>query len=100
MCTYRTEHLAMSGSGKGAQGWFPLSDATVYLDHPVHAPADHTLNIDFLNLDGPEGKRVAVELAPASARALAASILATLDALPEGLAEQGTDPPSPAEDPR
>jgi hypothetical protein len=90
MCTYRTERIAVSGSGKGPQGWFHLSDATVYLDHPVHAPAEHTLNIDFLNLEGPAASRVAVELDPASARALARSILATLDAVPEGLGDLAT----------
>jgi hypothetical protein len=86
MCTYQTERLAVSGSGKGPEGWFSLTDATVYLDHPVHAPAEHTLNIDFLNLEGRAGARVAVELDPGSARALATSILATLDAIPEGRA--------------
>ena len=50
MCTYQTEKLAVSGSGKGPDGWFPLSSATVYFDHPAHYPAEHSLNIDFLNL--------------------------------------------------
>ncbi|HLI55599.1 MAG TPA: DUF6295 family protein [Actinomycetota bacterium] len=81
MCTYQTERLAVEGSGKGPGGWFRLTDATVYLDHPVHAPADHTLNIDFLRLAGDAVERVAVELDPGSARALATSILSTLDAL-------------------
>jgi hypothetical protein len=49
MCTYLTEKIAVAGSGKGTAGWIPLTDATVYLDHPQHAPAEHTLNIDFLN---------------------------------------------------
>jgi Family of unknown function (DUF6295) len=82
MCTYQTERVVLRGSGKGAQGWFPLTDASVYLDHPVHAPADHTLNLDFLNPDRGPGARVAVELDPGSARALAEAILATLDAAP------------------
>jgi len=47
MCTYLTEHIAVTGSGKGRNGWFRLTDATVYYDHPVHALDDHTLNIDF-----------------------------------------------------
>jgi hypothetical protein len=46
MCTYQTTTLSVQGSGKGAEGWFRVSDATVYFDHPVHAPADHTLNVD------------------------------------------------------
>jgi len=47
---------------EGPGGWFALSDATVYFDHPQHAQAEHTLNIDFLNPGkGPSGA-VAVEL--------------------------------------
>ena len=49
MCTYLTEKVGVTGSGKGPDGWFPLSEATVYFDHPVHAPAEHTVNIDFRN---------------------------------------------------
>lgn len=79
MCTYVTEHIALIGSGKGQQGWFALTDASVYLDHPVHAQAEHTLNIDFLNpLAGPSA-RVAVELTPASARQLVAAIQTALE---------------------
>ena len=79
MCTYQTEHVAVSGSGKGGSGWFPVAKATVYFDHPVHAPADHTLNIDFLNPALGPSARVAVELDPASARALAEAILTSLE---------------------
>ena len=39
MCTYITEKIEIAGSGKGATGWFALSEATVYFDHPVHAQA-------------------------------------------------------------
>ena len=85
MCTYQTTTLSVQGSGKGAQGWFRVSDATVYFDHPVHAPADHTLNIDLLNPAQGAGARVAVELDPASARALAEAILHTLETVPRGL---------------
>ena len=80
MCTYITEHVALQGSGKGPQGWFPLTDGSVYLDHPVHAPADHTLNIDFLNPALGPSARVAVELDPSAARALATAILTALAA--------------------
>jgi hypothetical protein len=85
MCTYQTEKVIVRGSGKGATGWFPLTDASVYFDHPVHAPADHTVNLDFLNPGRGPAARVAVELDPASARALAEAILATLDAAPAAL---------------
>lgn len=85
MCTYLTETIKISGSGKGAAGWFGLSDASVYLDHPVHAMADHTLNIDFRNPAGGPSARVAVELTAASARELVRAIEATLAAAPPGL---------------
>ena len=85
MCTYRTTTLSVDGSGKGAGGWFPVTDASVYFDHPVHAPADHTLNVDLLNPGRGPAARVAVELDPASARALARAILDMLDKAPEGL---------------
>jgi Family of unknown function (DUF6295) len=75
MCTYITEKVAISGSAKGASGWMTVSDSSVYLDHPVHAPFGHTLNIDFL----------APELGQDSARALAKAIAAVLDAAPPGL---------------
>ena len=90
MCTYQTTTLAVTGSGKGSRGWFALSDASVYLDHPVHAPAQHTLNVDLRNPQAGPSFRVALELDPRSARALATAILATLDAAPPSLL--GADP--------
>jgi hypothetical protein len=78
MCTYQTERVPIIGSGKGASGWFALSTATVYYDHPVHAAGDHTVNVDFLNPERGPGARVAVELDPGSARALAHAILAAV----------------------
>jgi len=85
MCTYLTEKLDVEGSGKGTAGWFALSQATVYVDHPQHAQADHTLNIDFLNPQQGPTARVAVELTAQSARALAAAIESALAAVPPGL---------------
>jgi len=85
MCTYLTEKIKIAGSGKGADGWFSVSDASVYFDHPVHAPAEHTLNIDFRNPAKGPAARVAVELTAESARALARAIDAALDAVPPGL---------------
>ncbi len=90
MCTYLTENVEVEGSGKGREGWFPLRCATVYLDHPQHASAEHSLNIDFLNPDRGPSARVAVELDPASARALARAILRTLDQAPAGLVTVST----------
>ncbi|HEY3717038.1 MAG TPA: DUF6295 family protein [Jatrophihabitantaceae bacterium] len=85
MCTYITETITIAGSGKGADGWFRLTDATVYFDHPVHALADHSLNIDFANPSRGPGARVAVELTAESARALVAAISATLASAPAEL---------------
>lgn len=85
MCTYVTEKVAVDGSGKGPVGWFPLTEASVYFDHPQHALAEHTLNIDFLNPGQGPSARVAVELTAASARALAAAIESALAAVPPGI---------------
>ena len=102
MCTYLTETLPIAGSGKGAGGWFSLTDASVYLDHPVHAPAEHTLNIDFRNPAAGAAARVAVELDPGAARQLAEAILQTLASAPPGLVEEAASaagrPPSTAID--
>jgi hypothetical protein len=85
VCTYITETLSIEGSAKGQAGWFGVTDASVYFDHPVHAQAGHTLNIDFLRpADGPSA-RVAVELTKESARALVKAIESILDAVPEGV---------------
>ncbi|MHB1613200.1 MAG: DUF6295 family protein [Actinomycetes bacterium] len=85
MCTYQTVTLPMSGSGKGRDGWFSLTDATVYVDHPVHAPVGHAVNIDFRNPAQGPAARVAVELTAQSARALVAAIEQSLAAVPAGL---------------
>jgi len=86
MCTYNTVRTAMDGSAKGPHGkWFHVTDATVYYDHPVHAMAAHTLNIDVANpADGPAA-RVALELTATAARALATAIEDALAAVPEDL---------------
>ncbi|MFN2562741.1 MAG: DUF6295 family protein [Jatrophihabitans sp.] len=79
MCTYATMQAAIDGSAKGPNGsWFHVTDATVYFDHPVHAMADHTLNIDFAAPERGPSARVGVELTAASARELVAAIQAAL----------------------
>lgn len=79
MCTYIVEHADLIGSAKGRPGWFPLNRAHVAFDHPVSAPLDHALLIDFVNeAEGP-GARVAVELSAESARDLARAILSALE---------------------
>jgi hypothetical protein len=69
----------ISGSGKGASGWFALGQAHVSYDHPFNAPLEHALNIDFVNEALGPGARVAVELDVQSARVLVETILAVLD---------------------
>ena len=88
MCSYLTVQADISGSGKGAAGWFALRQASVYYDHPVHAQAEHTLNIDFADPAAGPAQRVAVELTATSARALIATIEAALAAVPADLLEQ------------
>ena len=66
---------------QGAAGLVPRDDsASVYFDHPFHAPFDHTLNIDFTDPSRGPGARVAVELSADSARRLVESIQAALAA--------------------
>jgi hypothetical protein len=83
MCTYATVKTTLRGSAKGPEGrWFHLTDGTVYFDHPVHAMADHTLNIDLADPSKGPGQRVAIELTAASARELVTAIQAALDSAP------------------
>jgi hypothetical protein len=86
VCTYATIKTELEGSAKGPESrWFHVTDGTVYFDHPVHAMADHTLNIDFADPARGPGARVAVELSAASARRLVAAIEAALDSAPAEL---------------
>jgi hypothetical protein len=86
MCTYTTINAAVEGSAKGPGGeWFKISDAAVYFDHPVHAMADHTLNIDLRNGHGDASQRLAVELTAAAAMELAGAIQSALAEVPDGL---------------
>lgn len=88
MCTYATAGADIIGSAKGPGGqWFPVTRATAYFDHPVHAMAEHTLNIDLADPSRGPAARIALELTAGSARALMAAIQAALDAVPTGLAE-------------
>jgi hypothetical protein len=70
MCTCITEQTPITGSGKGAQGWFPVRVANVGFDHPFNAPFDHAVLLDFMNPEMGASARVAVEMNIASAKAL------------------------------
>ncbi len=80
MCSYVTVPADIAGSAKGPEGWFPVTSASVYFDHPYHAPFAHTLNIDFVDPSRGPSARVAVELSAASARELVRCIETALAA--------------------
>ena len=86
MCTYATIKTSSRAAprARGAAG--STSPTHVYFDHPVHAMAEHTLNIDFADPARGPGARVAVELTAASARELVAAIEAALASAPAEIA--------------
>jgi hypothetical protein len=90
MCIHATELLPLRGSAKGGGSWFAVTDASVYVDHPVHAPGLHTLNVDLRNPALGPSARLALELDAASARALAVAIVTTLEATPPGVLDQAS----------
>lgn len=79
MCTMIAKKVALEGSGKGAAGWFTVTQADVSYDHPFHIEHEHALNLDFVNESLGLDARVAVELSEADARKLVAAILEVLD---------------------
>jgi hypothetical protein len=81
VCSLVTIRVPVEGSAKGSRGWVSVGQATVYLDHPTHAPFVEALNVDFTN-DDPSA-RVAIELSVESARRL---VTALETALCEGMA--------------
>ena len=86
MCTYATLNTELDGSAKGpGSKWFHVNHGTVYFDHPVHAMAEHTLNIDFADPSRGPNQRVAVELTASSARALITAIEEALASAPAEL---------------
>ena len=78
MCTNIALQTIVSGSGKGASGWFPISQANVGYDHAAHTQAEHALLLDFVNPDMGAGARVALEMDIASGKALVAQLQAAI----------------------
>ena len=74
MCTSITEHAEIMGHGRGVVEWIALTRANVCYDHPISAPLEHALIIDFANEAAGPGARVVVELSVDSARALLRAI--------------------------
>jgi hypothetical protein len=87
VCTYINHRTEISGSGKGAAGWFAIRSAVIGFDHPVNAQLGHAVLIDFQNTDM-DGGRIALELDIRSATALAEQLQKTIaEAVHSGLAE-------------
>jgi hypothetical protein len=79
MCTSILQRTGVSGSARGASGWFAVNEAVVTYDHPSHAALEHAINIDLVH--GPErlDLRVGAELTIPAARDLALAILAAVE---------------------
>ena len=83
MCSYATVTVPVDGSAKGPNSaWFHVTDARVYFDHPVHAMAEHALNIDVAAPARGPGARVALELTADAARDLVKAIESALASAP------------------
>jgi Family of unknown function (DUF6295) len=78
MCTMIAMSTAVNGSGKGATGWFPISQANVGYDHATHSQMDHALLLDFVNPGLGATARVAVEMDIASGKALVEQLQAAI----------------------
>ena len=80
MCTMITLRIPVNGGGKGASGWFPLSQVNIGYDHAAYMRQEHALLIDFVNPGINPGARVAVELDLDSGRALVEQLQAAIAA--------------------
>lgn len=88
MCTMIALKTPIQGSGKGAAGWFQLSQANVGYDHATNGQFDHALLLDFVNPELGPSARVAVELNIASGKALVERLQAAIAAAEQsGVAE-------------
>jgi hypothetical protein len=92
MCTYQTTTLTLSGSAKGTPEWLAVTDASVYVDHPVHHPSAHAVLVDLRAPARGPSARIALELDAASARALAKALLDALAVTPQGVLADTTPP--------
>jgi hypothetical protein len=80
MCTMIAVSAPVSGVGQGAEGWFPVTRATIGYDHATHSAAEHALLLDFTNYDLGVDARVALELDLDSGRVLVAQLQAAIEA--------------------
>jgi Family of unknown function (DUF6295) len=79
MCTWLSQQVQASGSARGVADWMRVTAVNVMYDHPVTAPYDHALLLDFIDPSQGVGARVAIELSAVSARELVRAIQVALD---------------------
>jgi Family of unknown function (DUF6295) len=79
MCTMIATTTAVRGMGKGSNGWFPVTRATVGYDHTTHSADEHAVLIDFTNYDLGLDARVALELDLDSGRALLTQLQSAIE---------------------
>jgi Family of unknown function (DUF6295) len=79
MCTMIARTTPVRGMGRGPNGWFPVSRATVGYDHTTHSADEHAVLIDFTNFDLGLDARVALELDIESGRALLTQLQSAIE---------------------
>ena len=80
MCTMISMRTPVSGGGKGAGGWFPVTQVNIGYDHTSYLRQEHALLLDFVNPGLGPSARVAVELDLASGKALVEQLQAAIRA--------------------
>ena len=78
MCTMICAKTLITGVGRGAEGWFPITQANIGYDHATHSQAEHALLLDFVNPGLGVGARIAVEMDLASGKALISQLQAAI----------------------
>ena len=83
MCTMIQMRTKVTGGGKGAQGWFPVTQANIGYDHTSYLRQEHALLLDFVNPELGPTARVGIELDIASGKALIEQLQAAIQAAEE-----------------
>jgi len=80
MCTMINQIAEIEGVGRGASGWFAVTQASIGYDHATHTQAEHALLLDFVNPSLGAGARIALEMNIASGKALVQTLQAAIQA--------------------
>jgi hypothetical protein len=86
MCTWLSHRVEAHGAARGVPDWMKVTAINVMYDHPVSAPYDHALLLDFIDPAQGVGARVGIELSATSARELVRAIEAALSS-PEAMSD-------------